>query len=266
MNPFTTFLKRPTLRYGSILSLGLLGLTGSPLAQDSIKDTQGILTQWIGVEKQISADENEWLVEKAVLESSIEFMENSIARLQSVIEEAEASASAGERKRAELESEKERLESVTETVSAVIGQYEDRVRALAATWPKALVEMVKTPLSRIPEGEEAEKAAVTMRLQNIIVILSQFDKFNSVVTKQKEIQEIDGTSREVTTLYYGATFAYFVDAAGDHAGYGMPTAGSGGWEWTADANLAEDVRLLVAMHEQVTDAKFIGLPAKIATP
>jgi len=235
-------------------------------SQDAVKQTQSLLQEWIQTEKQISADRSEWAVERAVIEDTVDFMSEEIERLEGVIAEAAESASAGERKRTALEAEEAKLTAVTTALEETIGTYESQILALSKTWPKTFLASIRRPLDRIPEEEEASKAAPTMRLQNVISILLAFDKFNSVVTKDLEVHEIEGTSREVTTLYYGMAFAYFVDGSGTYAGYGHPAPSGEGWEWTADPALAPAVSDLVGVFEQTQEAAFVAVPAKIVTP
>src|SRR5690606_17256651 len=135
-----------------------------------------------------------------------------------------------------------------------IGGYEDEIRTMAATWPQVFLDQVATPLKRMPTGPQLESAPLTMRLQNVAVILTQFDKFQSIITKDTGVQDVNGVSREVNTLYYGFAYAYFVDGTGEYAGYGFPT--DSGWEWVADANLAPAVQELVAVYDRSVEAGF----------
>ncbi len=242
-------------------------LTGVMWGSEAVKGAQDALSEWIEVEKQIAADESEWAVEKEVLKNSIDFMKTEVTRLEDVIKTAEETASAGERKRAELDEKKTSYDSVMEEVKNAIAGYEKSIKKLATKWPKGFLTMVERPLSNIPTGDEEMDVALTVRLQNIVVLLSQFDKFQSMISKDIEIQDIDGNSREVTTLYYGFAYAYFVDGTGEYAGYGYPSLDdSEGWYWEADASLAPKVQNLVAVFDRSQEAVFVDLPAKITTP
>ncbi|MDQ8204062.1 DUF3450 family protein [Pelagicoccus sp. SDUM812003] len=234
------------------------------LSADTVKQTQNALSEWISVEKQISEDKSEWIAQKEVLQNSIEFMKGEIGRLEEAIASAKENASAGEKKRAELDEKKEVLDAVTAEMKAAVLEYETRVKKMAEGWPVAFLDTVDTFLDRIPEEEKAEDAPLTIRLQNVVAILSQFDKFQSAITKDTAVQDVDGESREVTTLYYGFSYAYFIDGTGEYAGYGYPTGS--GWDWVSDPSLSEDVAQLVAVYDRSTDASFVGLPTKIVTP
>lgn len=235
------------------------------LSANSVTDAQNMLSEWISVEKQISEDKSEWLSQRETLLNSIEFMEVEIESLEETIATAEETASAGEKKRAELDERKEGLDAVTEEMKGAILGYESRILELAETWPAAFLESVETVLKRIPKKEEeVATAPLTIRLQNVVAILSQFDKFQSAITKDTGVQEVDGEPREVTTLYYGFAYAYFIDGSGEYAGYGYPE--SDGWKWVSDPEVSDTVAQLVAVYDRSVDASFLGLPAQVVTP
>lgn len=235
------------------------------LSADIVKDTQNVLSEWISLEKQISEEKFAWVEQKEVIENSIEFMDTEIASLKEIIKTAEETASAGEKKRAELDVEKADLDAATSVMESAVEGYESQIKELSLTWPHAFRKSVDTFLKRIPTEERKETTQITIRLQNIVAIMSQFDKFQSVVTKDTGIQEVGGESREVTTLYFGFAYAYFIDGTGEYAGYGYPSSEKG-WDWTPDPAIAEKVSQLVSIYDRSIDASFLGMPAKIVTP
>ncbi|WP_309007973.1 DUF3450 family protein [Pelagicoccus sp. SDUM812005] len=235
------------------------------VSADVVKDTQNVLSEWISLEKQISEEKFAWVEQKEVIENSIEFMETEIASLKDIIKTAEETASAGEKKRAELDEKKENLDEATKVMTAAVETYESQIKEQALTWPDAFRKSIATFLKRIPSEEQKETTPITIRLQNVVAIMSQFEKFQSVVTKDTGIQDVGGESREVTTLYFGFAYAYFVDGTGEYAGYGHPSTGEG-WDWKPEPAIAEKVSQLVAIYDRSVDASFLGMPAKIVTP
>ncbi len=235
------------------------------VSADIVKDTQNVLSEWISLEKQISEEKFAWIEQKEVLENSIEFMETEISSLREIIKTAEETASAGEKKRAELEGQKKDLDAATDVVTTAVESYEATIKKMALTWPDAFLTSVDTFLKRIPNEEQKETTPITIRLQNVVAIMSQFDKFQSIVTKDTGIQEVGGESREVTTLYFGFAYAYFIDGTGEYAGYGYPSS-TEGWDWTPEPSIAENVSQLVAIFNRSVDASFLPMPAKIVTP
>lgn len=235
------------------------------VSADVVKDTQHVLSEWISLEKKISEEKFAWIEQKEVIGNSIEFMETEIASLKDIIKTAEETASAGERKRAELDGKKTELDAATTLMTEAVADYEGQIKKLALTWPVAFRKSVDTFLKRIPNEEQKKTTPITIRLQNVVAIMSQFDKFQSVVTKDTGIQDVGGESREVTTLYFGFAYAYFVDGTGAYSGYGYPSS-TEGWDWKPDSSIAESVSNLVAIYDRSVDASFLGMPAKIVTP
>lgn len=230
-------------------------------AQDAYRSSQDMLREWIQVEKQISGEQNQWMLEKEILQDTIGFLKQEKERLDEVIAESEESASASERRQAELEEQRERYREVADHFRSVAGEFEAKIRRLVPTWPQPFLEEIRTPLGRMPSEENADSVSLSMRLQNIAAILNQFDQFNSVVTKVSEVQSGAEGQREVTTLYFGVGHAYFVDAAGNYGGYGRP--GPEGWVWTEDPALIPDIRRLAEIHDQSQEAVFVGLPLEV---
>lgn len=231
------------------------------VAQDAIRDSQDMLREWIQVEKQVSSDVNQWAMEKEILQDTIRFLKLEKERLDSVIEESEESASASERKRAELEEQRAGYRELADHFRSVVGDYEARIQEMVSHWPQPFLAEIRTPLGRIPSEENADSVSLSIRLQNIAAILNQFDRFNSTVTRVSEIQSSESGNREVTRLYFGVGFAYFVDASGSYGGYGKP--GSDGWVWTEEPSLIPDIMRLTRVYDRTAEAVFVGLPIDV---
>ncbi|CAA7072348.1 DUF3450 family protein, partial [Lentimonas sp. CC11] len=100
------------------------------------------------------------------------------------------------------------------------------------------------------------------RVQNIVGILSQADKFNTTITQTSESRELDsGKVVEVRTLYWGLAMAYYVDAAGEYAGIGFP--GKDGWEWPQIDGAGPQIKKLLDVYEGSEEIQFVEVPARI---
>ena len=65
-----------------------------------------------------------------------------------------------------------------------------RVKAILATLPEPLVEKIKPLIRRLPNDPNNTKLSLGERVQNVVGILSQADKFNSTITLSNESREI----------------------------------------------------------------------------
>ena len=143
--------------------------------------------------------------------------------MNAAIDDLEASATAADADRAALTEEKERQTAAAAVVKANIGDLETKVKAILTSLPEPLVDKIKPLIRRLPNNPENTKLSLGERVQNVVGILSQADKFNSTITLSNESREIsEGKLVQVTTLYWGLAQAYFVDNSGSYAGTGKP--------------------------------------------
>jgi hypothetical protein len=100
------------------------------------------------------------------------------------------------------------------------------------------------------------------RIQVIVGVLNELDKFNNSVTvfSEKRTNE-KGEEVAVETVYVGLGAAYFVNAGDDFAGTGRP--GQNGWEWTVQPELATPVREVIRIYRNERPARFVALPVGI---
>jgi hypothetical protein len=103
---------------------------------------------------------------------------------------------------------------------------------------------------------------VTERLQAVVTLLGEVDKFQQTVTVAPG-RQTDSNGREVSveTLYLGLGAAFFSDPTGQVAGVGKP--GKAGWEWQLKPDLGADIRSALAMYRNSKPAAFVGLPVTL---
>ena len=136
------------------------------------------------------------------------------------------------------------------------------MKRIVKTLPEPLVEKIKPLSRRLPEDSTNTDLSLGERVQNIVGILSQADKFNTTITQTSEAREIDGGKVvEVRTLYWGLAMAYYVDGSGEYAGIGVPTAD--GWEWPRIESAGAEIKQLIDVYEGSEDISFVDVPARI---
>lgn len=238
----------------TLLAAGLpLGLS----AQDPISNAREVLRQWIEQEKEISELREDWERDKRTLEDIVGVLEREIALHEETIEEAEEEVSDADEKRRVLLNEQDELRKSITLVEARLGELEGQIKQLFPTLPEILQSQVRMLHDRV--GRQG--ASISERMQNIVGILMQVDKFNSAVTLDVSVQEVAGESIEVSSIYFGLAGGYFVDASGVYAGYLRP--GGDGWVVTEDSQIAPQVRQLVDIYENPQEATFVLTPATI---
>jgi hypothetical protein len=125
-----------------------------------------------------------------------------------------------------------------------------------------LQDILKPSINRIPADAANTKAMATERIQVIVGILNELDKFNNAISVFSEKRKSDkGDEIACETLYVGLGTAYFVNDGGDFAGTGTP--GPNGWVWTPKPEIASSVKEVVRIYRTEKPARFVPLPAVI---
>ena len=232
------------------------------IADESIENTRSVLEQWVETQQIISKEKTSWRTEQAILQDTQSLLSHELDRLNSAIDDLEASASAADADRSNLTEEKESQLAAANVVKSNIGSLETKLKEIVKTLPEPLVEKIKPLIRRLPQDSNNTKLSLGERVQNIVGILSQADKFNTTITLSNESREIsDGKVIQVTTLYWGLAGAYFVDNAGSYAGIGKP--GSNGWEWSQVEGVGAQIKQLLDIYEGTEEIQFVDLPASV---
>lgn len=247
-------------RYAAMIGLAF---SGQLFAQDSLyKETKSTVTQWAETESLISKELNDWKKDKAVLEDMAAMLEREKEALAEKIEQARASATEADQRRAEILERKEALEEANAEVKESLADLEEGVRDLFPYMPDNYTESIAPLMRQMPKKGQSTSQPVSIRMRNIIGILSQSNKFDNVISVETEAREFeDGTSKQVKTMYLGFAIAYYTDATGKQAGYGFPT--EDGWEWVESPQYGRAIVDAIAMYEKGKQADFVRLPVVV---
>lgn len=244
------------------LLLGLFTFTSTVVGQNKIDNTKDTLDQWVETQQIISQAKSEWKLEKAILGDTEKLLAQELERLNRALEDLEATSTAADEERTELAAKKEKLAAAAAVVAKNIGELESRTKAIVKSFPEPLVEKIKPLIRRLPNDSTNTRLSLGERVQNIVGILSQADKFNGSITQTSESLDLgDGRVIEVRTLYWGLAGAFYVDASGDYAGVGVP--GEDGWEWPQVEGSSVQIKALLDVYEGTGDIQFVEVPAAI---
>ena len=248
-----------------LLQILALGCALSPFnlsAQNKVTETRDILDKWVETRQIISEEKAEWKIEQSILGDTITLLSSELERLQQSLDDLETSATAADEDRSQLTAEKERLSEAAGVVEGNIGQLETQLKRIIKSLPEPLINKIKPLVRRLPDDSSDTKLSLGERVQNIVGILSQADKFNTTLTETSESREIAGGKViEVRTLYWGLAMAYYVDASAEYAGIGYP--GADGWEWPQIEGKGLEIKRLLDVYEGAEDIQFVEVPARI---
>lgn len=242
----------------------LILLPGVARAADPtvLEATRSTLAKWVETRQLISRTRADWQADKQVLEQTVGMFEGELASLTAQSGAVATNSVEVARQRAETETAKAELEAGLALTSRTLAPLEARLRRLTPVLPPPLLKTVQSLVDRLPEELNADAVPPLKRLQTVITLMNEVEKFNSMVTLSPELrQDPAGGEIKVQVLYLGLAQAWFVDESGDFAGTGVPQAA--GWVWTPRKDLGPRIKGVIAMYEEKQPAEFVALPVEI---
>lgn len=232
-------------------------------AQSRIHETQSTLTEWIDVEKNIAEKKADWTYEKEIILDTLSVLEEEKEILLERIKSAQEASSEADGKRIKLNEEKQTYIDAVAILESEITALESEAKRIYQWLPESLQTQIEPLYKRIPELDEKKRMpALSSRLQSVLGILTQADKFNSGISLNTEIKELgSGNNAQVKTMYFGLAGAYFTDDSGTYSGIGYPTAE--GWKWETQEGVGPLIANSIGAYESVKEAAFIELPVSI---
>jgi len=245
-----------------LLALGSpLVTAGAAEPQATIEETRIILEKWVDQRKTIADRKADWAVEKRALQESLRLYQAEAKDLETQIAEVERLSSAADKDRVELEDKEKGQAEAADMVAKVIGGYEAQLLKLMNAFPAPLSKRLAEFARRIPSAGSRSELSLSERVQTLVAILGEVDKFNSLVVNETEFRkDAGGNEIAVETLYLGLGQAYFVSKDGNYAGVGYPE--NGVWTWVDKTELAPAIKEALDMYLNLKPAAFVGLEAK----
>jgi hypothetical protein len=245
-----------------LLTAGAVAFACFQLAASPLEETVNVLQEWVETERRISQAEAEWETNKASMKNLISIYGGEIDMLTELIEAAEEDISAAERRRAELLSQDESVKEIEAKVVEVLVAAEKEVRELRALLPLPLQEELSPLFNAIPRDPAATRLSIGQRIQPLVAILTQVQRFNQVVTVVEGYRAFEeGRTVQTETVYFGLGAAYYVDTADEHAGVGV--LGPDGWSWKDDDTLVAEVRNFIDIYRGTKQASYVQLPLNL---
>lgn len=253
------------MRKGIILILGTVFLLGVVQGQEEVSVESGkeVVKKWIEARKLISREKADWTEDKVMLNESLRVFKQESEKITTEIDKANEDASKTQGEYDTLLTENKDIISANEKVTEMVKLYEKRLAVLIPKLPSALQDKMVPLTNKLPKDPENSKAQVTARMQIIVAILGEIEKFQNAISVVSELRKVaSGEEKEVQTLYLGLGQGYYVDKSGAYAGVGLP--GPQGWEWKEQPGLGPIIRKVIDQYEQKATASFSLLPVTIS--
>lgn len=231
-------------------------------AQSPLDLTRTLLNQWIQTRKLIAELRSDWRSEREVIDQSIAAFERELQTLSKQETQVDAGSNQTEKELKSVGEERAALRRANDALRKSVAKLEARIRQLAPGFPSPLMETMAPLFNRIPENPAETKWGLSVRLQNIVGILNEIDKFNSSLTLVSELRKSEtGAELQTRVLYVGLSQAYFIDKTGAFCGYGISS--KEGWKWTAQPDLAPMISQAIRIYENAEPASFVSLPVNV---
>ncbi|MDQ8186346.1 DUF3450 family protein [Pelagicoccus sp. SDUM812002] len=241
-----------------LLALPLCSLTQTPTIANELDSLKDLTDRWIQTRNRISKEKSQWVIEKELLEGSVDTLSSTQEILSENVEILEMQSREATDAISEAEAKVAQFEETNTTVLAQVSVYEDRIRRLAERLPPPLLDEIAPLLRKIPD-QESSSTPVPNRLQNVVAISTLIDEFNNDLTLAHTIKELDdGSIIEVRVLYWGLAGAYASNLDGTKAWVISPTTSS--WKWTPAGTNSLAIKSLFDVYDKTIDPALVGVP------
>ncbi len=247
-----------------VLLLPVLLLAGalSIRAQSSLEETRSTLEKWVETRQLISRSRTDWQSDKDLLEQTAALYERELKSLDDQMSKTSTNNTQVAREMAEAEALKQSSRDTLEHVRQFAAGFEASVREQASKLPAPLQELIKPQLAKMPADPANTKMLAAERIQVLVGVLNELDKFNNAVNVFSEKRRNEkGEEVSVQTLYVGLGAAYFVNDTADFAGVGHPA--NDGWQWANQPELASRIQESIKIYRNERTAHFMPLPVTI---
>jgi hypothetical protein len=247
---------------GSLMVLAVLVGAVSGPAQTPLTEARSTLDKWVETRQLISKTRSDWQADKEILEQTLQLFQREAKAVEDQLMRLGTNSDQVGKERTEAEALLKSSGEGLERAKQFAADFETRIRAVVPRLPVPLQETLKPLLNRMPTNSVSTRMPPAERMQVVVGILSELDKFNNAVTLFNEkLQNGKGEEVAVQTVYVGLGAAYFVNEAGDFAGSGSP--GPPGWEWSIRPDLSAAVREVIRIYRNEQPARFVSLPVTI---
>lgn len=224
--------------------------------------TRSTLEQWVQTRQLISQTRADWQTDKETLDQTVALYERELKAIDEQFSKVATNNTQVAKEMGEAEALQKTSNETLADAKKFATEFEAKVKQLVPQLPGPLQDILKPLLARLPADPANTKMLAAERMQVLVGVLNELDKFNNAISIFSERRKNDkGEEVSVQTVYLGLGAAYFVNEAGDFAGTG--TAGKNGWEWTAKPEIATTVQEVVKIYRNERAARFVTLPAAV---
>jgi hypothetical protein len=252
-------MKRFLLMVMASVLVGPGAKAGEPATLTQARST---LEQWVQTRQLIARAHGDWQADKESLEQTVALYERELKSIDEQMSKVSTNNAQVAKEMAEALALQKSSNETLDGARQFATDLEARVKKLAPQFPSPLQDILKPSLARLPADPANTKMLAAERVQVLVGVLNELDKFNNAVNLFNEKRKNPkGDEVAVQTVYVGLGAAYFVNEAGDFAGTGAP--GANGWEWAVKPEIAPSVKEVVKIYRNEKAARFVTLPVAV---
>ncbi|MBL6766019.1 MAG: DUF3450 family protein [Verrucomicrobiae bacterium] len=216
---------------------------------------------WIQTRETINRTLRDWSDQRQSLELTSELLETELTTLDNRIAAIQAESAKDRKRRDELERKLKERNGLIEYTAGRLANMEARLVAMSGRFPIVLQEKVRPLTRKFPSPDAPSQIPVSQRLQNLLTVFNEIEKFNAQFTVTPEMHSLNGAQVRVQVLYLGLAQAYYVSPTGRFAGVGRP--GPDGWIWTANNAIGDRVKQAIEVSRDETAPTLVNLPFEL---
>lgn len=219
-----------------------------------------LIRQWVKTERHVSEEKSAWQVEKKRMQDLLGLYQKELKLLDEELEKAGGAAGLIDKDKEKLEGELVRYRAAQRLLAGTMARLLPRAKALAARLPAPLQDELAADIDALNAPDALGQPRDVLR--SILSLLATSGRFNRSITLAEETRTLpDGKKLSVDVLYLGLARAYYAARSGEAAGVGVPR--EGGWQWSPQPGIADDVRQAIAVYRKDKQPQLLKLPVAL---
>ncbi len=223
---------------------------------------ENLTDRWIQLELDQAKALREWEIEKEVSGQHIAALEAEKSVLQTQLDTVNSQLTSSSTLIAELSASLDKERLLLDRLEAALPGIESRILAMEPALPPPLRKELASTLTRMKENQGAETtSSVARRLQGVLFVLTNMERFNNTITINREIFEENGTEYQVEVLYWGLGTGYAFLPQQNKAW--ILNATMEGWHWQRNDEAAPAIARAIEVFEKRREPGLVSLPVNL---
>ncbi len=221
-----------------------------------------VVTEWSKVRGETVRLEEDWRVERELLQSTRRALQEQVTRLENEKRALEASTATERDSLAELAAGNAAAQASLKSAGQRLEAMAAQLIALRPWLPPRLSQALELPYRSLADPA----LSPTERMQLVTTLLNRCTLFDRSITYGEEVIAVPGETenRMLEVIYWGVSHGYALDRTAGKAYFGSP--GAKGWAWEPIPAMAAQIGRLITIYRDKGDPVAVEVPARITDP